>query len=326
MEHTLIAVFERRDVAERAVQDLSLAGFSPRQLRLSAPEPAPGAAPQAGDGSAPGSGLRRFLSEVFGADDGDYARACSDALARGHHVLTVLAGDEIEVERAADIVERHNPLDIDEQAARWGARRLAGDALRMEADGRRQARQVARSGLQSARVELQSARHGSSQRAEGAVRGGETPTTAVAAPDTGGGGVQRGAQRMSAHRIGRPDMLGNVGNLAPAGAASRSGADAARARAGGKGAVPAANSAGQASADDFRAHWEDHYRATGGAYDDYVPAYRYGASMSATEGLRGRPWCDVETPMRIAWELRHPDLTWERFKAAVRHGWEKTRP
>ena len=81
----------------------------------------------------------------------------------------------------------------------------------------------------------------------------------------------------------------------------------------------------QLSADDdayFRGHWTSNY-ANDGAYEDYAPAYSYGSSMARSELYRGRPWNDVEGPLRSDWESRNPNSGWEKFKAAIRHGWER---
>jgi uncharacterized protein (TIGR02271 family) len=73
----------------------------------------------------------------------------------------------------------------------------------------------------------------------------------------------------------------------------------------------------------YRAHWESNYRQAGGAYEDYQPAYRYGSQLAAEERYRGRDWADIEPDARRDWETRYPDSGWERFKAAVRHGWDR---
>ncbi len=36
-----------------------------------------------------------------------------------------------------------------------------------------------------------------------------------------------------------------------------------------------------------------------------------------------RDWDASEPDLRRNWEARYPGSAWERFKAAVRHGWER---
>ena len=77
--------------------------------------------------------------------------------------------------------------------------------------------------------------------------------------------------------------------------------------------------------EDFRADYESKYSATGKPYEDYESAYRYGATLGNDERFRSRSWDDqMEYEMRRDWESRHPEGdTWERFKAAIRHGWDR---
>jgi len=75
--------------------------------------------------------------------------------------------------------------------------------------------------------------------------------------------------------------------------------------------------------DDFRKHCATAF-AGKGAYVDYEPAYRYGYELGTHERYRGRDWVALEADARRDWEARHPS-TWERFKDAIRYGWDKVR-
>jgi len=75
--------------------------------------------------------------------------------------------------------------------------------------------------------------------------------------------------------------------------------------------------------DDFRQHCARAF-AGKGAYVDYEPAYRYGYELGTHERYRGRDWVALEADARRDWEARHPN-TWERFKDAIRYGWDKVR-
>jgi uncharacterized protein (TIGR02271 family) len=77
----------------------------------------------------------------------------------------------------------------------------------------------------------------------------------------------------------------------------------------------------------YDADWRQHHNTTflnRGAYDDYMPAYRYGYDLSTNERYRGRNWADIEGDIRSGWETQRPG-TWERFKDAVRYGWDRMR-
>ncbi len=76
--------------------------------------------------------------------------------------------------------------------------------------------------------------------------------------------------------------------------------------------------------EDFRTHYSDSLSGSGGAYEDYEPAYRYGSDLGSDKRYRGRGWSEVESDARRDWESRNPNDGWERFKAAVKRGWERT--
>lgn len=81
---------------------------------------------------------------------------------------------------------------------------------------------------------------------------------------------------------------------------------------------------------DYRRHYESTYSSvgsSGGAYDDYAPAYRYGSTMAGSDQYRGKRWDDVEPHLRSDWESRNSGgksgSTWENMKESVRHGWNR---
>jgi len=89
---------------------------------------------------------------------------------------------------------------------------------------------------------------------------------------------------------------------------------------------PSADNLPGTSYDDeqyYRNHWSSQYASSGGRFDDYDPAYRYGHSMAASNSYRGQSWEEVELELRSNWEHTYPQSAWDDFKAAVRHGWER---
>ncbi len=130
MQHTLIAVFDNRTDAQNAMNELMSSGFSRNEVKLSNADPTGMTDSVTGrsdstdtdtyaDGTGVGIGasIKHFFTDLFGADDSTHASKYEGAVTRGHHVLTVRADSLPEVERAADIVERYGPTDIDEQAS-----------------------------------------------------------------------------------------------------------------------------------------------------------------------------------------------------------------
>jgi uncharacterized protein (TIGR02271 family) len=151
MKHTLVAVFDNRTDAQKALEDLAASGFSRQCVRLSEGD-STGQTGISGTGSigsstsstsstarrddldddgSIGSSIRNFFGDLFGTDRSEDYQMYSEAVARGHYVLTLDADSEPEVERAADIVERYGPIDIDEHAQQWGV--MGQDSARMGA-------------------------------------------------------------------------------------------------------------------------------------------------------------------------------------------------
>ena len=89
---------------------------------------------------------------------------------------------------------------------------------------------------------------------------------------------------------------------------------------------PSADNLPGTSYDDeqyYRNHWSSQYASSGGRFDDYDPAYRYGHSMAGSDSYRGQSWEEVELELRSTWEHTYPQSAWHDFKAAVKHGWER---
>jgi uncharacterized protein (TIGR02271 family) len=71
----------------------------------------------------------------------------------------------------------------------------------------------------------------------------------------------------------------------------------------------------------YRDHHGSNYAEAGG-FDEYEPAYRYGHEMRGTSDAAD--WSTVESDARTDWEKKRPN-TWERFKGAIRHAFERAR-
>jgi hypothetical protein len=73
---------------------------------------------------------------------------------------------------------------------------------------------------------------------------------------------------------------------------------------------------------DFRQHQRVTAPESGLTYLEYEPAYRYGYDVG--QRFPEQAWGTLEAALREGWERWHPG-TWERFKDAVRYGWETVR-
>jgi hypothetical protein len=289
MTRTLIAVFDNRGDAQSALDELVSSGFSRSQIRLS--ESTPTAAPTATE-TTHGTGfvdsIRHFLGSMFGTDDSEYVQKYSDAVTRGHQVLTLTIDTEREAERAADIVERFGPVDIDEKSNEWTGGALASEAMRMGSGAQQQSSQISQQSSQTAQGTMQ----GSVQSGQGAMQGSPLQGSQQYAQgmDSGAGisSRQRPGVRVFEHMVEPPLVRTEVDEEIY-----------------------------------FRNHYNSNYAGGDERYEDYAPAYQYGAKMATDEAYSGKPWKDIEPQLRSDWEGTNPNSAWNKIKAAVRHGWER---
>jgi uncharacterized protein (TIGR02271 family) len=116
MRKTLVAVFDDQSEAAQALDALSEGGFSSSRARLTSSESSTG-------GTTSGKAehdesLGEKVAHFFGFGE-QHESTYSEAVRRGSWVLVVDAADDGEAERASDIIERYNPVDIDEREAQW---------------------------------------------------------------------------------------------------------------------------------------------------------------------------------------------------------------
>jgi len=310
MQHTLLAVFDNRSDAEKALDALIAGGFPRSQLRLSEGES--GAAEPEPAAHGIGAGIRRFFADIFGTDRGEHAQMYAAAVSSGRHVLSLEADTGEEVERAADIVERFGPVDIDEHGQSWTA---PDHGLRQQ--GASMAQQSGGGSMQGA------VQGGSTQGTPpaGSQQRAETTVIAGAQEQLRGGkrAVERGGVRIYQHAVETPVSERGDPRVEHVNVARHPVDRPVRVE-----DLHAWEVEPLSAADDaeFRGHWTSNY-GTAGSFEEYAPAYRYGSEMARSERYRGQAWNEVEHHLRSDWEARHPRSAWDRFKAAVRHGWER---
>ena len=142
---TVISAFNDQQTAQRAMERLIAAGFSRDNVHIQAGyddksygtstsdssmltgsgSTTTTTAASANSGSDRGffSSVGDFFSDLFGSDDtaSSHAGTYSEAVRRGNTVLVVDAANEVEAERAADIMDELGAIDVDERATQWKA-------------------------------------------------------------------------------------------------------------------------------------------------------------------------------------------------------------
>jgi uncharacterized protein (TIGR02271 family) len=127
MANTVVGVFDHHSEAQKALNELLASGFSRSEVQLSPASDSPEArravlrdnertSGQADQGWDIGS----FFSSLFGTDQKDeHVDIYSEAIRRGSYLLSVDADSDVERDKAADIMNRYDPVDIDERASLW---------------------------------------------------------------------------------------------------------------------------------------------------------------------------------------------------------------
>ena len=381
MQHTLVAVFDNHADAQSAMDELLASGFSRQDVRMSGADTGAmsGSATSATTTTATttgstdtdtgiGSSIKHFFSDLFGSDEDDTRRLnrYEGAVSGGKCVVTLTADSLPEVERAADIVERFGPIDIDEHSDNVGQMASSGAMLQ----GSQSGMQSYSTSAQSATTRQQGSLSGASLQRDTSTQSGASQSIPVVEEQlkVGKREVQRGGVRIFSRIVETP-VSESVTLREEHVDVQRRAVDqpisAADATAFKEQTIEMRETAEEAvvqksarvveevtvgkqvnqrqeqiqdtvrhteveverlgGMDDdayYRNHYQSNYASAGGAYDDYAPAYTYGSQMRGQ--YAGRQWDDVESDLRTDWESRSGGAsTWEKMKAAVRHGWDR---
>jgi hypothetical protein len=303
MTHVLAAVFETSAEAIRAKDELILSGYDRETIRVTDSVGVAGTHHINDDQSILGS-IKTMFSDLLGREHADRS-IYAEALNRGHVVLTLHATSQETAERAADIIDDFNPIDIDEHETMWRASGWTGAEALRSGGGLQQG---ALNSQQTAVPEY----HGIRPREE-AVDFVRTEQLATTSSLQRGDEVTPTIEGLAPPISVEPTVQRSGMRIYPRGAAA-----------------PNQDSLNILRGDDstgdpayFRSHWEKTYSYTGGTFQDYDPAYRYGESMAGNPGYKDKPWEAAEPDLRSSWESNNPQSSWDKFKDAVREGWER---
>jgi hypothetical protein len=126
-------------------------------------------------------------------------------------------------------------------------------------------------------------------------------------------------------------VLGAICGIAAGPVGSLAGAAAGAVLGGAAGASTGMLGSGSEAAGEHDAYWRDNYASrpyvpAGAKYEDYEPAYHYGAqSYLRPEGPR--EWDEAEPGLGAGWPAArgHSGLVWEDARHAVRDAWDRVR-
>lgn len=372
MNNTVVAVYDEYGDAQSAMNALfSEGGFTQSDVKLSPSEDTTEGRRQAlraqqDTSDSGGWSIGGFFSSLFGNDQySDDAGMYSEAVRRGSYMISVDAQTEEQADRAADILQRFNAVDLDQRASHWRSSGWSGyqsDAPLYTAEEIRNDRDLYSKTRVSGKQAASTAATGKAipvieeqlQVGKRAVqRGGvrvfsrvtETPvqesvqlreehvTIERTAVDQPASAADIEAFKEGTIEVRETSEEPVVGKTARVVEEVRVGKEVSERTETIKDTVRrtdveveqlGAQATGTAIGDDdFRTHWQTAYGSSGGKYEDYASAYRYGADIANQQKYHGYRWDELEPQVRSDWEASHAGSPWERTKQAVRYGWEK---
>jgi hypothetical protein len=332
MQHTVIGLFDTYTQAENARDTLVQTGFARESVELQAnPEPSVGSATDEVAGAGVLANIERFLSSLFatGSRAPDTARY-AEAVRQGAVLVCVNATSESHAELARSTLTRLGATDIGERLP---------DSETLTSGGREHSLlDELGIGAVTPNTPHTSSVTSSATTTPGASMRPATTADPLYTVPPGSTDAEPFmppplSERPAVDPVNEPvrdPLVGDAGRSAiAAGSMPGSGAVMQPSEVVSEAGQPTAGLGGQMPneyleyEEDFRSHYDEQYAAENERYEDYVPAYRYGAEIGHDARFHDRPWDDIEPEARRHWETASPDSTWERFKLAVRHGWER---
>ena len=221
-------------------------------------------------------------------------------------------------DRATEIINRYQPVDIDERAAQWQSQGWSGyDASApalTDAEIQQERTRYAGASMQSGKREVQRGGVRVFQRAV------ETPVQEQARlRET----VERHPLNESASEADLAALKDASFDVSETVSDTPRGTDVDVEKMGGSPVSATGATSATFNDNDYRRHWQNTYGSSGARYEDYAPAYQYGYQMAGEERYRNYHWADAEPEVRQQWESSNAGHPWERVKDAIRYGWEK---
>jgi hypothetical protein len=207
----------------------------------------------------------------------------SEGIRRGGHLVTISTGDDM-TNRAVEILNRHDPVDINRRAQEWrqggwtGYNPNAGAYTPVTSEQPR-----------------------------------DWPRSADVQPQ-----VSSTSEESSVNRVDQSTGAGVTGAMGQDAQSQWSGtltpANESR---------PARDYNDFSYYDAvFRDHFQNGTYASQNSYDQFRPAYQYGYRLATDQSYQGKSWNEVEPEARQRWDEQNPG-TWDQFKDSVYYAWQE---
>lgn len=347
---TVVAVFRNTSDAQAAAEELQASGFSQDEIFMNYADPTDVDTRDAGSAHHEG-GIAGWFKRVFGSDDESDQHYYQDAVSSGNVLLSVDTNEE-NASTAADILNRHSPVDVRQEGEDSGSVATGSTVtnagaetapVRSSTPGQTKAipvveealrvgkRSVLRGGVRVYSRVLEQPVEETVSLQEERVRVERQPVNRpVKESDLRTGRdevieVQEYAEEPVVSKDAR--VVEEVRISKEAGQRQQTVKDTVR-----RTEVNVENLGGQSARstarpsdfnDDFRSHFTSRYGSRGDAYETYEPAYRYGYDMASDPRYRGQDFNQVESDLQSDYARRYPNSTWEKIKDSVRYGWDK---
>ena len=123
MRNTVVGVYDNYSQAQAAFNDLTARGFDRSNVQLSPEQESHESRTQAlgHREESEGWSLGGFFRSLFGGDEDESGRSDTyhEAVRRGSYLVTVQADSDTQRDEACDILNRYDPVDIDERSSQW---------------------------------------------------------------------------------------------------------------------------------------------------------------------------------------------------------------
>jgi len=343
---TVVAVFSDASEAQAAARELKASGFSEDEILISAADRTETVTHA--ESSHNEGGIAGWFKRVFGSDDETDRPYYERAVSSGRAVLSVDTTEE-NIDTVADILSRHSPLDVHQEAEGSGSTVTSSAGTNVPSATTAQTGTTDQS--RAIPVVEEELRVGKRTVLKGGVR---VYSRVVEEPVEESVNLQEERVRVERQPVNRPvresdfrtggDEVIEVKEYAEEPVVSkdarvveevRVNKEATQQKESVKDTVRRTKveveNLGEESVkgsrsnidDDFRSHFTNYYATTGATYEDYAPSYRYGYEMASDPRYQGRKFSEVESDLRTDYARRYPNSTWEKIKDSVRYGWDK---
>lgn len=316
MSQRVVGLFDNRGDAQKAEQELITAGFPRASVGLESQ-------PASSQGTAKGG--ESFWDKVrdfFGMED---TSVYQEAARRGG-TLVVVDAPENRVAQAADILQRCNPVDVDQRVGEW---RKSGWQSTTQAG--------AQTGAQAIPVVEEKLKVGKRREQRGGVRIYTHVTEKPVEEKVILREEHVNVERRPADRPAGPDAFrertieaaefreepvvskeARVVEEVVVNKEARQRTEAVRDK------VRRTDVDVQKLDDEFRNHYQTAYAKSGQPYEQYRPAYEYGRQLAGDQRYSNRDWAAVERDAQTSFEQRNPGK-WGQYRDAVRCGYDRAR-